>query len=344
VCALRNTPTPGTAPGHGHFLHPRAPLAPGVRVAIAVLVGLAVAGLSILAYDSTMPPVSDWDQVYQSVRALWQGRDPYVVVHYGGWPTNYPLTAYVASMPFGLLPLAVARATFVGLGSGLLAYALTARGWWGLAAFGSASWLSAFFVCQWSPFLAGASALPGLAAFNVILKPTVGLAIASLRPRTRPLLWAAAVAALTVILWPSWPFSWLDIARGSPTVESPLLRPGGFVLLLALLRWQLPEGRLLAVLAIVPQTSMLYETLPLFLVPNSAREMLWLTVLSLVGAVCSYTFVHETTLTATIAARWPYLLVTVYLPTLLIVLRRPVPAPSHRPDSVMPPTALPSPH
>jgi hypothetical protein len=318
---MPNILAPGIAQ-RAHLWHRRSPLTSRVRITIAVALGLCVGGLSIIVYHSAVPPVSDWDQVYQSVYTLWHGGDPYGVVRNGGFPTNYPLTTYVLSMPLGLLPLTVARAAFVGVGSGVLAYALTTRGLWGLATFGSASWLAAFFMCQWSPFLVGASAFPALAAFNLLLKPTVGLAIAGMQPRARALPWAAAVVALTIALWPWWPLAWLGAIRASDTVMSPVLRPGGFLLLLALLRWRLPEGRLLALLAVVPQTSMLYDTLPLFLIPDSARELLWLTVLSLVGAGLSFTLVHETTLTATIAARWPYLLVSLYLPALFMVLRR----------------------
>ena len=49
---------------------------------------------------------------------------------------------------------------------------------------------------------------------------------------------------LALVLFPSWPLDWLAAAAGSPYHLAPIQRPGGFLLLLGLLRWRAPEGRL----------------------------------------------------------------------------------------------------
>ena len=59
---------------------------------------------------------------------------------------------------------------------------------------------------------------------------------------------------------------------------APVTTAGGAFALLALLRWRRPEARLVVALACVPQTPLLYETVPLFLVPSTITEggVLWL--------------------------------------------------------------------
>jgi hypothetical protein len=83
---------------------------------------------------------------------------------------------------------------------------------------------------------------------------------------------------------------------------------------------------MLAALAIVPQTTVAYETLPLFLIPRTAREMGSLTGLSFAAYLLSTRLapgdeVHH--LKEAIAGYWPYWLILVYMPCLWMVLRRP---------------------
>jgi hypothetical protein len=55
---------------------------------------------------------------------------------------------------------------------------------------------------------------------------------------------------------------WLDALAGATLSVPPITRPGDFLLLLGLLRWRTLEGRLFAALALVPQTTVIYEALP----------------------------------------------------------------------------------
>jgi hypothetical protein len=91
------------------------------------------------------------------------------------------------------------------------------------------------------------------------------------------------------------------------------LRPFGFVVLLAALRWRLPEGRLLLASALVPQSLLPYELVPLALVPAGLLQMaIYVAGSWLVVAVA-----------ADPAIGWPATLGAVYLPMLYLVLRRP---------------------
>ena len=104
----------------------------GKRVALALLV--VFAAVSILSYDSVARPdaVPDFDHVWFAARAILEGRDPYQLVGPGreyNWPwlLYYPLTAPTSILPLALLPLTIARALYVAIPVGLLAF-LLARG------------------------------------------------------------------------------------------------------------------------------------------------------------------------------------------------------------------------
>ena len=79
------------------------------------------------------------------------------------------------------------------------------------------------------------------------------------------------LVGLCFLVWPGWVPEWLASVARTPH-KSHLLRPGGFLLLLALLRWRRPEARLLAVLSLMPQTTALYEALPLALAAERKVE------------------------------------------------------------------------
>jgi hypothetical protein len=117
------------------------------------------------------------------------------------------------------------------------------------------------------------------------------------------------------------------------------MRPGGVLLLLALIRWRAPEARLLAVMACVPHTLALYESLPLFLIPARKWDAYALAILTYVAF-----FLTElppsggSALGATPEQRWPFMLVLVYLPVLLMVLR-----PRHSTDDPHTPLDRPAP-
>ena len=48
--------------------------------------------------------------------------------------------------------------------------------------------------------------------------------------------------------------------------------PGGFLLVFSAAKWRRPEARLLLALACIPQTTLAYEALPLFLIADSWTE------------------------------------------------------------------------
>jgi hypothetical protein len=131
------------------------------------------------------------------------------------------------------------------------------------------------------------------------------------------------VLVLSLIALPRWPIEWLHAIRSLPGHPAPILvlRGLGLVLLLAALRWRSPEGRLLLVSACVPQLLLFADQLPLLLVARTRGELVAITACSQVGFVVWFLLLKDGELYVLKAA--PYVLLSVFLPALITVLRRP---------------------
>src|SRR4029079_16871833 len=102
---------------------------------------------------------------------------------------------------------------------------------------------------------------------------------------------------------------------------APALLPGGFTVLLALTRWRRPEARLLVALACVPQSLLVYETVPLALIPRGWKEACAFTALSYLVLWWLPSPEYSFPEFALSSGRLSTLLL--YLPCGLMVLRRP---------------------
>ena len=308
----------------------RDPIGVTLRPGPVVLLAGIVCGLICwLAY--TIPPAStsDFTPVWVGARALLDGLDPYAVVPTTGtrYPLYYPLPAVLLGVPLAVLTFSAAQVVWAALGGAV--FALAALRWGrGLGpALLSACFLNAIIQGQWSPLLTAGAVLPWVSSLWVA-KPTVGAALFAAYPGRRALTGGVLLLALSLIVEPAWPSRWLESLRETNHV-APLLRPGGFLLLLALLRWRRPEGRLLGALAFIPHTIGLYEALPLFLVARNRMQGYLLAVLSYVAAFGQAIMVPRvvgTSWEAMSEARWPFVFVCLYLPALLLVLLDRTPA------------------
>jgi hypothetical protein len=276
-----------------------------------------------VAYLIPPPSTSDFEPLWVGGRALLAGLDPYAVVPTTGtrYPLFYPLPAVLVSLPMAALPFALAKAFWAALGAAVFVVAALRYRRGLLPALLSASFLNAVIQGQWSPLLTAAAVLPGL-SWIWVAKPSVGAALFAAFPHRRAFAGAAVLVLLSFLAFPDWPMRWLEALRDTNHV-APVVRPGGIVLLLALLRWRLPEGRLLAGLACVPQTIGLYEALPLFLIPRSRWQGYALAASSYAAAFAQALLVPrlpDVSWEATNAARWPFVFGFLYLPALVILL------------------------
>jgi hypothetical protein len=275
--------------------------------------------------------VSDFDQVWAGAAALWKGQNPYLVVgphrpFHWHWPLYYPMPALILTAPLGLLPVVAARMLFAGISAALLAYAITRDGFARWPLFISIPFMVNVELVQWSNLLAAAMLLPLLGGIAAA-KPNVGLAMIAQTERGRSL-WAMAAGAAALVIssfvvFPGWVGFWLQNVSSAPHISPLLLRPGGPLLLTALARWRRPEARLLAALACTPLTPTFYDPIMLYLVTKTFREALVLTV-----ATFALFFIVVFSGPIRTAAQWGEIVSTasiwvVYLPCLIMVLRRP---------------------
>jgi hypothetical protein len=93
--------------------------------------------------------------------------------------------------------------------------------------------------------------------------------------------------------------------------------------LLALARWRRPEARLLATLSLVPHTMTWYDALPLMLIPATFRQLLVLGILSHLATFIAAPLGFRYDGAALLSASAPIALWGLYVPALVLVLRRP---------------------
>ena len=299
------------------------------RLAVAAAAALFGAAISIeYSFDPLPPYLSDFSSAWAGARELRAGGNPYDVVGPGkphpiDFPLLYPLPAVLFALPFSYLPMVWADAIFVALGAGALAWAITGARVLTpqLIVFGSMSYLTAAQVAQWSPLLTAGARLPTL-GFVLACKPTIGAALWIAYPRLRSALLAAGLVCLSFVVWPSWVESWWSTLATARHLKAPITYWGGPLILLALWKWRLPEARLLVALACVPQTAVLYDVVPLFLVVRTFGEGCVLLMLCMGVMLARDLGAPYASYNALMAATGQWIVWLIYLPCLVILMRR----------------------
>ena len=303
------------------------------RFAIAIGAGViacVVAGWRIyLAGPGVV--TGDFSTFWAGARALLDGQSPYAVINPG--PNTsfrsgflYPLPAALILSPFALMPVEVAMVVFSGVSVAVLAFAFMQDGYWRLPLLLSLPVYWSTVSGQWAPLVTAAALLPPLGCL-AIAKPTLGLSSFAYRPTRVFGLSAALVTLISLIVLPTWPREWLvEIAqRETAYYAAPIALPGGFLLLLSVLRWRRPEARLLVVMSCAPQTLLFYDQLPLSLVASSFRGAVVMAVVSWTAPFGAMAILGQTAapLKILLQTTAPVILVLYYFPVLLVVLRRP---------------------
>jgi hypothetical protein len=296
-----------------------------VRWLVAAIAFIAVFRLAL--YFSQPEFISDFDILYHAAVHFLRGEDPYPITHqWSYYPLYYPFPAVILAMPFSVLPLEPARAAFDIVVGSAFAYALWRhRGPYALLAVASGAYLFALRNGQMTPLIVAAALIPAL-SFLLVIKPNTGLALWIWRPQRVAVFGGVLMLAVSLVLLPAWPLEWWQaIQVRNEHLVPPLFRPFGFLLLLSLLRWRTPEGRLLLASAIIPQNVLPHELVPLALIPSNKVEMgiyiagTWLT-LFFAGRAWG---IPDFTVPGLNAASWPAILLAVYLPMMYLVIKRP---------------------
>jgi hypothetical protein len=290
----------------------------------AALAAAALAGVFVVALYARQPEgvISDWDPTFAATLALLRGESPYAAIQVPPWPNwlLYPLPALLFSVPFTLLPLELARGVFAAVGTAAFTYVVTRQGRWTLYFLLSGAMLWSWVDVQWPPLLIAAALTPAF-SWLLAIKPTAGFALWTAYPNRPAVVGGLLFVALCFLVWPGWVGEWLAAVAKTPHAPH-LYRPGGFLLLLGLLRWRRPEGRLLAVLGLIPQTTALYETLPIALLCRNRLEAAAFAALTMLAHLLFH-LGPQGPWPVGAEYQWWVLLALVYLPAIAAVLRRP---------------------
>ncbi len=306
------------------------------RVLAALLIGCAFGIVTWHELSNANHAIqgSDFTYPWLAAQALIHGQNPYTYVAHSVTPVEpvflYPLSAAVLATPFAWFSAKVAAVLFVVVGFAALAFVLSRDGWWRLVIFVSAPAYAVAYSAQWSPLLM-ACALTIPAVGLLMCKPTIGIPLLAFQSSERAIaaggVGVLVLLAISYALVPTWPLDWIHAMRGAiGQYQPPILTPFGAVLVLAVLRWRQPEARLLLFMACMPQNALFYDQFPLLLIPKTRRE-------ALIAACCSFAAYLYGNLFVQIlpgmdragrtAQLLPYVIAGLYLPALVMVLRRP---------------------
>lgn len=303
-----------------------------LRLVVALTLGIIAAMITFGQYAGKPGFHTDFGMLWYGARAVAHGVNPYPLIGPGrvfnyAWPLIYPLPAVVSVMPLAFFTEEIAATLFVFLSTVLLAFGLTRDGWYRLPLFTSEAFLSAAKLGQWSIFLTAGLFLPWI-GFFAIAKPQSSIPVFAGSTSRRALVFAMAgcVALLTIslILQPHWIPVWFDGVRNARHMEPPITRFGGLLILLVLIKWRRPESWLVLSLACLPQSWGWYGTLPLFTVPSSFVQAVFLAGVAAIGGNIA-AIVMPASVSQDGFFYWAgsVLVITIYLPVVILILRRP---------------------
>lgn len=196
---------------------------------------------------------------------------------YDTWKEQYPLIAAFFGLPFMWMRPEIAAAVLYGASSGALAFGLSRTGWHRLLVFLAYPYWAGILTAQWSPLIM-AAAFFGILLPVTMVKPQVGLPVALTHLTRRGVIACVVLLLISLALSPRWPLLWMG-QLGYYQHFIPLLVLPGPILLLALWRYRDKDAIFLLLCAVMPQR-WFFDSLTLWLIPKSRREILFTAAVS----------------------------------------------------------------
>jgi len=276
------------------------------------------------------PGHSDFSVVWYASRIFLAGQNPYELIGPGRavpfeWELHYPASTLIGIAPLTLLPERIADFAFVFGSAFLLAYGALRENLNRIWIFASAAFVVNAKTAQWSALTASGYFIP-LAGIALCLKPSDGFAILAGTGRKTWIVTsisALVLLAVSLAVMPDWPRYWFSSITSTWEFVSPVRRTGGFLLLLAAIRFRTREGRLLLALALVPQVQSWYAAVLPLLVARSKRENQILSLISSLGYILLIPLtLSSPTHEISIYDIGRMMIAFCYLPALIVVLRQ----------------------
>jgi hypothetical protein len=288
----------------------RAELSMRLRIMVSVAIGLATGMSCWFLLAHFRQGAGDFRWAIEAAQNLLAHQNPY------SEPLRlYPLPAALFGLPFVKIPSNVAGGMFYGISSGLLAFGLTRHGYHRLWAFFAYPYWAGMLAAQWSPLLMACAFFPLLLPAT-LAKPQTGIPVA-LTHLTRRGVIACVIVVLVTFAWmPNWLGLWLGQLGGYQHFYPFLVLPGP-LLALALFRHRDPDTPLFLLTALLPQR-WFYDTLILWLIPKTRKEILWTALLSWGAGIWRWYHVSYS-----ISQVGRCMIVFLYLPMLGVLLARP---------------------
>jgi hypothetical protein len=279
------------------------------RILISAGIGLASGAFCWFLLVHFQQGAADFSWVIRAARCLLARKNPYDTPL-----EQYPLTAAFFGLPFVWMRPEIAGGLFYGIGSALLAFGLTRQGYHRLLVFLAYPYWAGTLTAQWAPLIAASAFFPLLLPVTMA-KPQIGLPVALTHLSRRGVLACAVLALLSVAVMPQWPLLWAG-QLGYYQHFIPLLVLPGPLLALALLRYRDRDALLLLLMAVMPQR-WFFDTLVLWLIPKTRREILATVFFSWGAGIWRWYHIPHSYAEV---GRWT--VVFIYLPMLGVVLAR----------------------
>jgi hypothetical protein len=280
------------------------------RILISTAIGLGSGIFCSVLLSHFRQAAGDFRWAIEAAQYLLARQNPY---------TNpqqlYPLPAALFGLPFVQIPMNIAGGMFYGISSGLMAFGLTRHSYHRLMVFFAYPYWAGVLAAQWGPLLMASAFFPLLLPAT-LAKPQTGIPVALTHLTRRGLIACGVVALITFAWMPNWVGFWLR-QLGTYQHFYPLLILPGPLLALALFRYRDPDTPLFLLTALLPQR-WFYDTLILWLIPKTRKEILWTAFFSWGAGIWRW---YDIPHSFTQVGRW--MIIFLYLPMLVVLLARP---------------------